>query len=235
VNRLIPSFALAFIAASCQFAGPAHDAEPRALPPEVAPHPSPYTPVMEGDVHALIPHQWAEVPIQSSASIREGLMASPDLERWDRLDGSVPGLEIAWVDAGRLGIPSDYYYLAANGPAIPRIASSPTCTASQDVILDHRPEYGGLRDSPGDYVASGGGTCRLNGAVNRWASFVAAPGYGPLREMGIRSSGLYTAFAVLPDGPDADRKLHTLLLGAGFGSASVGELMAAAREAARRD
>ena len=54
------------------------------------------------------------------------LMASPDLTRWRNLDGSVPGMEATWVNATRVRIPTDYYYLAAKWPLLPRLAASET-------------------------------------------------------------------------------------------------------------
>jgi hypothetical protein len=160
-------------------------------------------------------------------------MASPNLDQWNRRDGSVPGLEVAWIDGARLGIPSDYYYLAANGPAIPHVASLHRCEPSYSrVIVDHRPDFGGDPQSPGDFVAQGAGTCRHHGHLNRWAYFVAAPGFGPLRRIGIPTSELYTAFAVLPDGPRVGDELRRLLTSAVFGTVTVGELVVAARESA---
>ena len=160
-------------------------------------------------------------------------MASPNLDRWNREDGSVPGLEVSWVDGARVGIPPDYYYLAANGPAIPEVASAHRCEPSfSRVLIDHRPDFGGVPESPGDFVASGSGTCRRHGHLSRWAYFVAAPGFGPLRRMGIPGSELYTAFVVLPDGPRAGNVLHRLLTSAMFGDATIGQLVLAARESA---
>ena len=43
--------------------------------------------------------------------------------------------------------------------------------------------------SPGDYMAKGEGTCNVRGQVTRWAYFVAAPGFGPVRQLGIAALG----------------------------------------------
>ena len=32
------------------------------------------------------------------------------------MDGGVPGMSATWVDATRVGMPSDFYYLAASPP-----------------------------------------------------------------------------------------------------------------------
>ncbi len=233
VRRVISVVALAVLGAGCQ-AAPAvrHASDIQNVGP-LASHPAPYTEVAEGAVHALIPERWTEAPISEERSVREGLVASPNLKRWTRMDASVPGLEVAWVDVTRFEIPSDYYYLAANGPAVPRLTEN--CErSSHHVIVNHRPDFAGISGSPGDYAARAFGTCQVGDSLNRWAYFVAAPGYGPVRRVGIQRAGLYFVFAVLPDGPSAPRKLHELMLGARFGGDSVGELMLAASESARR-
>jgi hypothetical protein len=63
----------------------------------------------------------------------------------------------------------------------------------------------------------------------RWAYFVAAPGYGPVREVGIPSSGLYVVVAVMRDSPQAPHLLGRLLKSTEFGGVSVPELIEAAR------
>jgi hypothetical protein len=69
----------------------------------------------------------------------------------------------------------------------------------------------------------------VNGQATRWAYFVAAPGYGPVRSVGIPSSGLYIVVAVLPDGRGAERLLDRLLDSTSFAGASVPDLIRAAR------
>ena len=105
-----------------------------------------------------------------------------------------------WIDGTAVGVPSDYYYLAATGPALDVLTGSEQCRATRRyVIADHLPAFAqGAPDSPGDYVAHGLGTCTVGDQPTRWAYFVAAPGYGPLREVGIPSSGLYVVVAVMP-------------------------------------
>jgi hypothetical protein len=98
------------------------------------------------------------------------------------------------------------------------------------VIVDHRPAYAsGDALSPGDYVATGGGLCSAGGRPTRWAYFVAAPGYGPVRELGIPSSGLYVVIAVMPDSRRAPQMLGRMLERTEFGGSTVAELIAAAR------
>ena len=83
-----------------------------------------------------------------------------------------------------VGVPSDFYYLAATGPLLSRLTRSDACRAeSQQVFLDNAPNFaaGDAGRSPGDYMARGEGTCHVGGRPTRWAYFVAAPGFGPVR------------------------------------------------------
>jgi hypothetical protein len=198
--------------------------------------PTPFTEVTEGPVHALVPHHWSEAPIEGRDSLREGLMASPNLHRWQMLDGSVPGMEVTWVDATRLRIPSDYYYLAAKWPALPTLAASRACHASyRRVLVDHGALLDPASSGPriGDYAARASGTCESNGRLNRWAYFIAAPSFGPERQIGLPNSGLYMAIAVMPDGAGVAHKLHRMLSSTRFGKASIADLVVAARQSAR--
>ena len=66
---------------------------------------------------------------------------------------------------------------------------SPTrtdCRAeSQRVFLDNRPTFDLERQTrPATTWPSGEGTCNVHGPPTRWAYFVAAPGFGPVREDG---------------------------------------------------
>ena len=197
--------------------------------------PTPFTMITEGPVHALVPDHWDAAPLEGLGSLRQGLMASPNLAQWQHLDGTVPGMEASWVDTTRVGVPSDYYYLAAKWPGLPRLASSEDCTfSSQRVIVDHRPLFARGRESWGDFAAWAWGTCQGNGYVNRFAYFIAAPSYGPVKEIGLPNSGLYSVVAVLRDGPNAIFKLKTMLFNARFGHATVEDLLMAARASAQR-
>ena len=196
--------------------------------------PTPFTLVTEGPVHARIPRHWTEVALSEDGSLRQGLMASPNLERWQHLDGTVPGIEATWVDATEAQIPSDYFYLAAKWPILPRLAAAERCSTSfQQVIVDHQPVFNRLHENLGDFAARASGTCKSEGHVNRWAYFVAAPSYGPVQDVGLEKAGLYMVVAVLPDGPNVMEKLNRVLYGTRFGHATVGDLMLAARESAQ--
>ena len=145
------------------------------------------------------------------------------------MDGSVAGMAATWVDATKVGVPSDYYYLAATGPLLDGLTHGDDCRADRSqVFVNHRPRLDGSRGpSPGDYVASADGHCLGTGAPTRWASFVAAPGFGPDRKLGIPGSGLYVVVAVLPASAGAGSKLQQLVRHTAFNGTTVPELVAA--------
>lgn len=191
---------------------------------------SPYSQVTVGPVQALVPDGWRALPAGTGADPRAGFIASPHPQAWQRMDGSITGMTATWVDATRVGVPSDYYYLAASGPLMSRLTDSADCRAGrQRIFLDHRPSFAaGEPGSAGDYMASGGGTCRVEGSLTRWAYFVAAPGFGPVRRVGIPSSGLYVVVAVMPDSAGAPRALRRLIRHIRFAGSSVPDLVSAA-------
>ena len=192
--------------------------------------PSPYSEITSGPVSALVPDGWQPVPDSSGA--REGFFASPSPEAWSRMDGSTEGIAATWVDATVVGVPSDFYYLAATGPLFSQLIHSAACRAeSRRVFVDNLPTFAsGSADSPGDYMARGEGTCHAGGRVTRWAYFVAAPGFGPVRQLGIARSGLYVVVAVLRDGRRAGEMLNHLIGETRFGDARIGDFVRAVRE-----
>ena len=120
---------------------------------------------------------------------------------------------------------------AASGPVLGRLTSSHACTGHRHVLVDHRPSWmAGTPASPGDFLAKGHGRCEEHGVPTRWAYFVAAPGFGAERQVGIPSSGLYVVVAVLHDSDRAPQVLDTLLDRTSFGGVSFRDFVAAARE-----
>ncbi len=192
--------------------------------------PSPYDLVTSGEVSARVPDTWHAAPASEMA--REGFVASPRPHAWGRLDGSVAGMSATWVDATQVGVPSDFYYLAATGPALGRLTDSAVCRAVHlHVYVNDRPSWiSGDADSPGDFLARGEGTCDVRGVPTRWAYFVAAPGYGPVHGVGIPASGLYVVVVVLPDSHRAAGTLRRILAGTRFGNATLGDLIRAASQ-----
>jgi hypothetical protein len=239
VRRIIAGCCVAVLSTACAHVssgnGLAAPAGLKVAPgPQVADHPTPFEMISSGEVQALVPKQWNAAPIADDP-LREGVVASPNLDGWATMDGTVPGLEAMWVDVGRVGIPFNYYYLAASGAAIPQVATSRTCrSAHLEVIVDHRPVFAGDTWSPSDYAVRGSGSCRSRGHHTRFAYFVAAPGFGPVRHVGIPSSGLYVVLAVVQDSPDAAKRLRTMLMSARFDTTSVSQLIHAAKRSQLR-
>jgi hypothetical protein len=141
-------------------------------------------------------------------------------------------MSATWVDATQVGVPSDYYYLAANGPLLSRLTTSADCRErSHHVYLDRRPTFDVRRYSPGHFMAKGAGVCRRGTQATRYAYFVAAPGFGPVREMGIPSSGLYVVVAVVPAERGARSLLQQLIGRTRFGEDGIRDFVAVARSA----
>jgi len=233
VHRLVPTLVVAVLAVGCQTGGGSSVPGPSVPTEPQITRPSPFTEVTDGPVHYLVPEHWVSAPVEVDG-IRQGLMASPDLERWQPMDGTEPGVEAAWMKVSRVGVPSDFFYLAAKWPALPRLVTSRHCTtARQRVIVDHLPEMRGGGQVLGDFAATASGTCNVGGQVNRWSYFVAAPSFGQIRRVGLPDSGLYLVVAVVHDGTQAKRYLHRMVYGARFGHATVGDLVSAARRSAR--
>jgi hypothetical protein len=207
--------------------------DPLALPEliRVDASPSPFSQVTAGPVHAWIPDGWDTQAAGSDYDPRGGFVSSPQLDAWKRMDGSTTGMTATWVDATEVGVPSDFYYLAARGPLMSQLTHSARCSPERErVFLDHRPSFAsGDATSTGDFMARGEGTCDLHGVPTRWAYFVAAPGFGPVRELGIPSSGLYVVVAVMHDGARAASALSRLIRHTSFAGTSVPELVDAAR------
>ena len=193
--------------------------------------PSPFQHVSAGPVTAVIPDAWRPLLAGGTLDPRHGIVAGPRPGAWETDRPPSEGLAAMWVDGTQVGVPSDYYYLAAASTALDGITGSERCSSGQSrVIVDHVPEFAkGSPGSPGDFVARGNGTCVVGKRRTRWAYFVAAPGYGPVREVGIPSSGLYVVVAVMPESPRAALMLSRLLEHTRFNGDSVAEMIAAAR------
>jgi len=183
-------------------------------------------PVSAGRVQALVPNGWEVQLIGSTTTHRVGFKASSSLDEWKATKGRAQGIEAFWVDAADVGVPTDYYYLVARGPASRRLAAKGDChSTDRRVLLDDRPRFDRRIDSTGNYVAMATGTCRSRQTKTRWASFVAAPGFGPVRRLGIPESGLYYVLVVVKDGPRAKDRLGRLLESVSFGGTQVTDFL----------
>lgn len=233
VRKLITCCVVGLVAAGCRDAGvplSPDGASPQLL---ITESPSPYREVTAGHVRALLPDEWHARLAGTIDDPRQGLVAGPRPNPWRGDRPPAEGFAAVWIDGTRVGVPSDYYYLAATGPALDMITGSSECSHTrQQIIANHLPEFAaGEPGSPGDYVARGVGTCSVGREPSRWAYFVAAPGYGPVREVGIPNSGLYLVVAVTPDTPRAPLLLARLLRETEFGGASVRDFISAATTA----
>jgi hypothetical protein len=224
MRRIILGTVVALLGAGCS-TPPSFSDDVVAPAISIEPSASPFSKITAGEVQAMVPDGWRALPAAPVGDARGGFMASPRPEAWRRMDGSIAGMSATWVDATRIGVPSDFYYLAATGPLLTYLTDSARCEADRpEVYVDNRPRFGPAQAlRTGDYMARGEGTCNVNGSATRWAYFVAAPGFGPVRRVGIPSSGLYVVVAVMPDSLSADTMLHRLIEHTSFGGASVQE------------
>lgn len=208
-------------------------AEPAAAPELlISPSPTAFTLVTAGQVQGAVPDGWHAALADPELGIRGGFVASPRAGSWPDIDGIAVGMSATWVDATRVGVPSDFYYLAANGPFLSRLTASPNCREkSQLVYLDRQPTFDVRRHSPGHFMAKGAGVCRRGSRATRYAYFVAAPGFGPVHEVGIPSSGLYVVVAVVPAVQGARSLLKQLIGRTRFGDDGIRDFVAVARPA----
>jgi hypothetical protein len=197
-------------------------------PLNVPSSPSPLMEVQVGSLRAAIPEGWHTRLLADNVA-RQGFEASPRMDDWDRGIPAASGIEAFWVDVEKLQIPSDYLYLAARSVSFHRTAYDKRCAPSRlDVVANHPPDFTGHHDSPGDFVASMRGTCLAkDGSSARWGYVVAAPGFGPVRSVGIPTSGLYVVMAEVA-GPHAEALLREMLSRARFGDTTVTQLVRAA-------
>jgi hypothetical protein len=207
-----------------------------ALPPRSIPEfsvrpidsrssPSPLVQVRAGDVQAIFPKGWTAVPLPEDRYPQEGFVAADSLADWGNAAGTARGMEAFWIDVGKEGIPSDYYYLAARATLLGSLATNEHCQSqARQVLVDHPPDLTGKRFSPSDYVASDRGVCHSGGQATRWAYVVVAPGFGPIRQVGIPNSGIYVVIAVV-SGPRSQVLLDEMLEGTRFGDTSITQIV----------
>ncbi|HZN42279.1 MAG TPA: hypothetical protein VFC08_00995 [Actinomycetota bacterium] len=202
----------------------------------ISPSPSPFTLVTAGLVQGAVPDGWHATLADPELGIRGGFVASPRAGGWPDIDGSAVGMSATWVDATRVGIPSDFYYLAANGPLLSRLTTSRNCREQlHRVYLDRRPTFHPDGSSPGHFMARGAGVCLRGSHETRYAYFVAAPGFGPVHQIGIPSSGLYVVVAVVPAGRGARNLLRELIGRTRFGDDLIEDFVAVARRPSQMD
>jgi hypothetical protein len=231
VRRRILALVIAALATACTRTPVAPSATGDGIsilpvPSQVSP--SPMVEIRIGHVRGVIPRTWEARMLPKSHLAREGFVASPNLARWERGRPYSQGIEAFWVDGARLRIPSDYYYLAARNASFGQLAGPGDCGSIRSrVLVNHPPDLSGKTLSPSDFVASGAGECLRDGRLTHWAYIVAAPGFGPVRQVGIPNSGLYVVVAEVT-GPGSAKLLQEIMKGARFDSSSIGEILDAA-------
>lgn len=229
VRRFLLGIMAVFTVAGC---APASSEPASTIELLLSPSPTPFTLVTAGQVQGAVPDGWHAALADPELGIRGGFVASPRIGGWPHVDGTLVGMSATWVDATRVGVPSDFYYLAANGPLLSRLTTSANCREqSHRVYLDHRPTFDVHRRSPGHFMAKGAGLCRRGSRATRYAYFVAAPGFGPVHEVGIPSSGLYVVVAVVPAERGARGLLQQLIGRTRFGDAGIRDFVALAHPA----
>lgn len=230
MRKLIGSLVVTLVAVACGDAAATPPPGPDPADLSIRQSPSPFQQVSAGPVSAFIPDEWEPRLAGPLDDPRQGIVAGPRPQAWRADRPPLEGLAAMWIDGTAVGVPSDYYYLAATGPALDVLTRSEQCRATRRyIVTKHRPAFAhGAPDSPGDYVAHGLGTYTVGDQPTQWAYFVAAPGYGPLREVGIPSSGLYVVVAVMPASPRASFLLNRLLRRTEFNGSSVDDMIAAA-------
>ena len=230
MRKLIGCLGIALVAAACGDAAATTATTTASSDVLVRQSPSPYMQVSAGPVSAVIPDEWEPHLAGALDDPRQGIVAGPRPQAWRADRPPLEGLAAMWIDGAAVGVPSDYYYLAATGPALDVITGTEECRATRRfVVANHVPAFAnGDPDSPGDFVARGRGTCAVGERSTRWAYFIAAPGYGPVRSVGIPTSGLYVVVAVMPASPRASFQLNRLLERTEFNGSSVSEMIEAA-------
>lgn len=233
MQRVLLAVVAAVTGWGCGLANSAGLHEPQAAI-RISESPSPYSIVTAGDVRGTVPDEWVVSPVQTTTGVRSGFVASPRASGWPDVNGTAVGMSATWVDATRVGVPSDYYYLAANGPLLSKLRTSADCRGqSEQVYLDRRPTLDPDRWSPGHFMASGEGICHHGRRETRYTYFVAAPGFGRIHEVGIPRSGLYVVVAVVPREDGSHELLRHLIHGTRFGDTAVRDFLALACGAPR--
>jgi hypothetical protein len=173
-------------------------------------------------VEAFVPPRWEYRPLSGMTIVpQKGLVASSSARRFDV---RAPGLRAYWVDATQIRVPSDYYSLAARGPLMNGLSSLRECRTESARVLIGR---GHRFDPIAGYLATTTGRCASERGDTLWAAVVAAPGFGPVRRLGIPESGLYFVQVSVRDGPGAEDRLGHLMEHVSFGGTPITEFPSA--------
>ena len=89
-----------------------------------------------------MPPGWRAVATDPADVTRQGFVASPRPRAWGELGSTPTGMSATWIDATRVGVPSDYYYLAATGPVLSQLVTSHRCrTVNHQVYVNNAPTF----------------------------------------------------------------------------------------------
>lgn len=211
---------LALVAGGCGPAAPAVLDGP--VPLSVRNLPSPFQRIAAGAVRTIVPDGWTAIAAGDAVDPRIGVLATPG--RDDR-----EGMAALWIDAARVGVASDFYYVVATRTVASLLPMGARCGVARERIhVDHAPDALTGHSSPGDFIADARGHCVDGGVRLRWRSYVVAPGFGAARTIGIPNSGLYVVVAVLRDQPRVEAMLRRMLAATAFGGATMPDFVAAA-------
>lgn len=184
--------------------------------------PSPFQRVLAGLVTTIVPDGWTARIAGDAGDPRVGVLATPT-------DDDIEGMAALWVDAAKIGVASDFYYVAATRSVATMLPAEVECdTAVEHVHVDHAPDALTGSSSPGDFIADAWGRCHDGDVIVRWRAYVVAPGFGAARAIGIPNSGLYVVVAVLRSQPDVRAMLRRMLARTEFGGASMPDFLRAA-------
>ena len=113
---------------------------PRAVP-EFSIHPidsssspAPLVQLQAGSVQAIFPEGWTAAPLPRDRFPQEGFVAADSLAGWSHAAGTVRGMEAFWIDVGKEGIPSDYYYLAARASLLGSLGTNKNCRSQARLV-----------------------------------------------------------------------------------------------------
>lgn len=214
---------LALLASGCADALPSQGVIPSLSVDNL---PSPFQRVLAGSVATIVPDGWTARVAGDPDDARIGVLATP--AAGDVSNGDIEGMAALWVDAARIGVASDFYYLAATRSLGSLLPDGVQCDATGERIhVDHAPDALTGAPSSGDFIADAWGRCSDGDIVVRWRSYVIAPGFGAAHAIGIPRSGLYVVVAVLRDQPSVGSMLRRILARTEFAGASMPDFVEA--------
>ena len=142
VHKLIGSLVIALVAVACGEAAATPPPGPDTSELLIRQSPSPFQQVSAGPVSALIPDAWEPALAGPIDDPRQGIVAAPPTQDWRADRPPLEGLAAMWIDGTAIGVPSDYYYLAATGPALDDLTGSEQCRATRRyVVAKHLPAF----------------------------------------------------------------------------------------------